>query len=78
MSLSISGIFNDDDSMQRAIDAQMAGTIDAYQVVSDAGDTFAGNFMITTIERNAEYNDAEQYSISLESSGEVVYTPDSS
>ena len=78
MSLSISGVFNDDDSMERAYERVISGSIDMYQIISDAGDTFTGNFQLTTVERSAEYNDAEQYSISLESSGEILYTPASS
>ena len=78
MSLKISGVFNSHASMARAIQRQMSGTISAYRVISDAGDEFAGNFMITSIERSAEYKDAEQYSISLESSGEIIFTPASS
>ena len=78
MSLSISGVFNDDASQARAIARQMAATIDAYQVISEAGDSFAGDFQISTVERSGEYSDAEQFSISLESSGEIIYTPASS
>ena len=78
MSLSISGVFNDDQSLDRAIQRQLAASIDAYQVISERGDTFTGNFQLTTVERSAEYSDAEQFSISLESSGEVLYTPASS
>ena len=78
MSLSISGVFNNDASLERAIQRQLAASIDAYQVVSELGDIFTGNFQIVTVERSGEYNAAEMYSISIESSGEIIYTPASS
>ena len=43
MSLSISGVFNDDTSMERAIQRQLAASIDMYQVISEHGDVFQGN-----------------------------------
>ena len=78
MSLSISGVFIDDPSLDQAMQDCLAQSIDDYINISGRGDAFAGPFMYASIERSAEYNDAEQYSISLESAGEIVYTPASS
>jgi TP901-1 family phage major tail protein len=75
MALSISGVFNDDDSMERAIVAQMEATLDMYRVTSEAGDSFMAKFQVVSVERSGEYNADEQYSISMESSGEVIFTP---
>lgn len=78
MSLSISGVYVDDASLDQAIEDQLAQSINDFIIISDRGDAFTGPFMYASLERSAEYNDAEQYSISLESAGEIVYTPASS
>jgi len=75
MSISISGVFTDAASLQQAMQDTLARTVDDYVIISELGDSFVGEFMITSLERSGEYNDAEQYSITLESSGEPVYTP---
>ena len=60
---------------------QELGTLDdteaaaqLYKLTSGLGDTFVGNFQINSLERNGEYNGAEQFSTSLASAGDIVYT----
>jgi TP901-1 family phage major tail protein len=78
LSFSISGVFTDDASLAQAMEDTLARTIDQYVIVSENGDSFTGDFQITSLERSGEYNDAEQYSMTIESSGEPVYLPASS
>lgn len=74
MSLSLSGIFNDDATIDSINDIALAGTIKNYEIVSERGDSYTGAFQISSFERSGEYNDAEQYSVSLESSGTITHT----
>lgn len=74
MTLSASGVFNDDSSMGIMIAAANAGSILLYEITSEFGDKYEGAFQISSLERSGEYNDAEQYSLSFESSGIITYT----
>ncbi len=73
-SVSANGFFTDHASLVSVQTAARNGTILNYTIISGRGDKYVGAFQITSFERNGEYNGAEQFSISLESSGEVVYT----
>lgn len=73
MSLSGSGIFNTSTTLSQALADMLAGTLRNFQIVDDAGgDTFTGLFKITSLERAGEYNGEQTWSLSMESSGEIV------
>lgn len=74
MSLSLSGVFTDSTVLEDMLGYCMAGTLHNYRLTSGLGDKFTGSFKITSLERNGEYNGAEQYSMTLESAGTVIYT----
>jgi len=74
MSISGSGIFSDDQWLEDVQGYALDGTIQTYKIISGNGDYFIGDFQVASVERNGEYNGAEQYSLSLESSGTVAYT----
>jgi predicted secreted protein len=46
-----------------------------FKMISAAGDVFKGLFEVTALERTGDKNTAEKFSISLESSGPIAYTP---
>jgi predicted secreted protein len=46
-----------------------------FKLVSGAGDVLKGTFQITSMDRNGDKNAAEKFSISLESSGPIAFTP---
>ena len=73
MSISGSGIFSDDQWLEDVQGYALDGTIQTYKIISGNGDYFIGDFQVASVERNGEYNGAEQYSLSLESSGPVAY-----
>jgi len=52
----------------------MAGTIDNYTLQFEDGATFVGAFQITTMDYTGEHNGERQYSVTLESSGEITFT----
>jgi TP901-1 family phage major tail protein len=74
MSLSGAGVFSDNATVNSVITDVMAGTIGNYQIISGHGDKFTGLFQPVSFERSGEYNDSEQYSITLESGGEITFT----
>lgn len=75
MSASASGMFTDDVSHIDLQNDIMQGAIISLTIVSGRGDKFVGMFQVVSLERSGEYNGAEQFSLSLESSGAIVYTP---
>lgn len=54
--------------------AKMNNTHLFIKAESGAGDVFAGEFAVTSLERSGEYNKEETFSITLESAGAITYT----
>ena len=75
MSVSASGMFNDDATIEQIQLAGTTGDILLYKLISDAGDIFQGTFQVASYERNGPYNSTEEYSITLESAAAITYTP---
>lgn len=50
------------------------GSLNAFGIVFDNGDKIDGSFQITAFEASGEYNGAQTYSMTLESSGDVTVT----
>ena len=75
MSISLSGVVTDETKYNEIIADHLARLHKNYQMVSDRGDSFEASFEVASQERSGEVNDAEQFSITLESAGDVVYTP---
>jgi TP901-1 family phage major tail protein len=74
MELSASGIFSDAAALASIMADVTAGNIVQFQIISGRGDKFVGLFLVASVERNGEYNGAEQYSLTLASAGTVTYT----
>lgn len=64
------------DSATEALTRQLAlsSTLRHYQLAFGNGDALQGSFKITAYSRSGAYGGEETYSLTLESSGEVVYT----
>ena len=75
LDMSGSGVVDNSSAFVAFMATHIAGTIQEYKLVSGDGSTFVGNFQINSIERNGEYNGAEQFSTSLASAGDITYTP---
>lgn len=71
VSLSGSGLTETDDLLEAAL----TGTIVNYEIVRESGAKLAGAFQIRSYEGTGPYDNAETFSCSFESSGEVVFTP---
>lgn len=73
MSVSGSGVYDADaDTLHALEDAVKDGTLQTMRLVDEDGRTYTGSFKVTSLERGGEYNAEATYSISLESSGDVV------
>ena len=75
MDISLSGPFTDDSTHDDMVADAVAGTIKNYRLTSGRGDQFEGPFQISSLERSGEYNAEEQFSLTLVSAGDIVYTP---
>ena len=72
VSIQGNGVFKDSAAEATIRAYALAQSIDNYQLAFEDGDYFAGAFQITSLEYTGEYNGARQYSLQLESSGEVT------
>lgn len=67
------GIFQDDATLQTIRNLAMQNDMQEYQMIFDNSDILQGVFMVTSLEFSGEFNGAQQYSITLESSGKATY-----
>lgn len=73
VSISGSGIFTDSAAEETLRGYAMANSIHNFELTFGNGDTLAGPFQITSYQRAGSYNDAETYSITLASAGQVSF-----
>lgn len=74
VSISGSGVFNNTANEQAAITHCINKTINNFQIIDGTGKAFKGGFKISKLERKGDYKGAQEYSMSLESSGVVSYS----
>lgn len=75
MELSAAGVFSDGTSIGDIMSDVTSGAIVEFKIISGRGDYFVGLFLVASCERSGEYNQAEQYTLSLASAGAIAYTP---
>lgn len=73
-SLSSSGLLQDEVAHTVLVTAAANGTIANYQLIFANGLTITGPFQVASVEVSGEYTGAQQYSITLESAGDIVLT----
>lgn len=74
MSLSGSGFVTDDSALEQLKVASHSGEILNFRITSDLGDQYEGPFQVSSFERTGEHNNAETFSVSLESAAAITYT----
>lgn len=75
MSVSGSGVFTDSATESQMLTDMLAQTLRNFKLIDEeTGDYFLGKFKITSMELASEYNAEKNWSISLESSGEITFT----
>ena len=74
MSITASGVFTDSTAEQTLRSAYGTSTFKSHNVIVPDLGTYAGTFMIASLEYAGEYNGEATYSVTLESSGAVTFT----
>jgi len=73
MSVSGSGVYDGSATTLHALeDAMKTGTLQTMRLIDSDGRTYTGLFKVVTFERASEYNAEATYSVSLESSDDIV------
>lgn len=70
--ITATGTFNDNAVMFLAETDAMNQSLNEYQVVFGNGDIYQGLFMISSLEYTGDFDGAQQYSLSLVSSGKTT------
>ena len=74
MSISASGVFTDSTAETTLRAAYGTSTFKSYNIIVPDLGTYAGTFMIASLEYAGEYNGEATYSLTLESSGSITFT----
>lgn len=74
ITISGNGIFTDAASEETMRGLAFANSVNNYQLSFGNGDVLEGAFQITSYERAGEYDGEENYAVTLESAGEVVFS----
>tara|TARA_Y100001938_G_C8047022_1_gene409501 strand:+ start:203 stop:607 length:405 start_codon:yes stop_codon:yes gene_type:complete len=74
ITVSGSGVFTDSTAEQTIRTAWNASTFSSYNIIIPDLGTYAGSFMISSLEYSGEYNGEVTYSITLESSGSISFS----
>ena len=74
MSITASGVFTDSTAEQTLRSAYGTSTFKSYNVIVPDLGTYAGTFMVASLEYSGEYNGEATYSVTLESSGSITFT----
>lgn len=74
MTVSGSGVFIDSTAEQTLRSAFGTSTFKSYNIIIPDLGTYAGSFMIASLEYGAEHNGEVTYSITLESSGAISFS----
>jgi TP901-1 family phage major tail protein len=72
VSVSGAGVFTGSAAETRIKGNALSGVLDDYQLSFESGDTMSGSFLVTRLDYAGDYNGERSYTLSLESSGEVV------
>ena len=74
LSITANGIFYDSAVEESVRGDGFENSINNFQVIFGNGDTLEGAFQLSSYNRSGSYNDAEGYSIQLESDGQPTFT----
>lgn len=72
-SVSFAGVLKDVATHNQMVVDLIAQTVDAYGVVISTLGTLDGNWQLTQFEVSGEYNGEAQYTMTLESAGDLTY-----
>ncbi len=72
VSVSAAGVFTGSAAEARVRGSALAGALDDYRLTFEGGETMTGRFLVTRLDYAGDYNGERNYTIALESSGQVV------
>jgi len=73
--LTISGLFDNDDATHKRLEAGVAdATADTYTITFRTGDTWAASCIITEFTVDGDYEGGWTYSVTLQKSGDATWT----
>ena len=72
VSVAASGIFTGSTAEARVRSLALNGAIEAYELSFESGEKMRGSFLVTRLEYAGDFNGERNYTLALESSGEVV------
>ncbi len=75
MSLSGSGIAEDDATLQKVEELARTGELGRFRMISGRTDWYDGLFQVASFERTGDHTDAEKFSFTLESGSDINYQP---
>jgi len=72
VSVAASGIFTGSAAEAQVKGLALSGGIESYQLTFESGDRMQGEFLVTRLEYAGDFNGERNYTLALESSGEVI------
>ena len=72
VSVGASGIFTGSAAETQMKSLALSGALESYQLSFESGEQMQGEFLVTRLEYAGDFNGERNYTIALESSGEVV------
>lgn len=72
VSVAASGIFTGSTAEAQVKGLALSGALGSYQLSFESGDQMQGQFLVTRLEYAGDFNGERNYTIALDSSGEVV------
>ncbi len=72
VSVSGAGVFTGSAAEARLRGNALAGMLDDYRLSFEGGETMTGRFLVTRLDYAGDFNGERSYTLSLESSGQVV------
>ncbi len=72
VSVAASGIFTGSEAETQVKTLALSGALQSYQLSFESGEQMQGAFLVTRLEYAGDFNGERNYTIALESSGEVA------
>ena len=72
VSVAASGIFTGSAAEAQVKALALTGALESYELTFESGDRLQGQFLVTRLEYAGDFNGERNYTLALESSGEVV------
>ena len=72
VSVAASGIFTGSTAETRVRGLALGGAIESYELSFESGERMRGDFLVTRLEYAGDFNGERNYTLALESSGEVA------